>query len=325
MNITNCTLPSRFGIRAIKLILVGVVIYYVTSYVIRNLAGLPTDYLGFSARSFALSVIFLVASVISYAAIWQYITVCNSCNIPWEKGITAWFYAELGKYIPGRVLLFAGKLYFYKCEGISPSKVTICFILEQACCLAACMVVFLLGTSATCPPQLTWLHRSAILLLLPTIIAIHPKILQWGSNIILSLFHQSPISIEVSMADVLRITGLYCISFCLIGTGFFFLANALHPIPFRQIPYLIATFACASLVGLLSVFAPSGIGVREGFLIIFLQILMPPGLAGVLSIIARLWTTSADVLISLFCLLWSRRIMTIHKTKQISTVHAAKP
>jgi uncharacterized membrane protein YbhN (UPF0104 family) len=48
-------------------------------------------------------------------------------------------------------------------------------------------------------------------------------------------------------------------------------------------------------LGLIAVFAPMGLGVREGILVYFLSYLMPSAVAVVISILTRLWMTFIEI------------------------------
>jgi uncharacterized membrane protein YbhN (UPF0104 family) len=63
----------------------------------------------------------------------------------------------------------------------------------------------------------------------------------------------------------------------------------------RYVIYLAGSFSFASLIGMLSVFVPSGLGVREGILIFMLSQIMPVEVAIIISVSARLWFTATEL------------------------------
>jgi uncharacterized membrane protein YbhN (UPF0104 family) len=54
---------------------------------------------------------------------------------------------------------------------------------------------------------------------------------------------------------------------------------------------MAGALAFANLLGLIAIFAPGGLGVREGILVYFLSYVMPGPVAVVLSVLSRLWMT----------------------------------
>jgi hypothetical protein len=57
-----------------------------------------------------------------------------------------------------------------------------------------------------------------------------------------------------------------------------------------------SAFAGAYVLGYVMLFAPAGLGPREGFLIAFLTPHFGAGAAGMIAVVARLWTTAVEVL-----------------------------
>jgi hypothetical protein len=56
----------------------------------------------------------------------------------------------------------------------------------------------------------------------------------------------------------------------------------------------LSVFPAAYLLGYLALFAPAGVGVREGFLIAFLHPILGP-VGAFLAVAARLWTTLVEL------------------------------
>ena len=98
--------------------------------------------------------------------------------------------------------------------------------------------------------------------------------------------------------------GLLCTVMILItgkvvyGTGFFLLIQSFHRTPWENLPAVIALFTFAQIAGLVAVFAPAGIGVREGILLLGLQPLVGPGPAIVITGACRLWQTAIELVMA---------------------------
>ena len=67
----------------------------------------------------------------------------------------------------------------------------------------------------------------------------------------------------------------------------------------------------AGTIGILALFAPSGIGVRESVLAVLLPVIMPVSYAAVIVIISRLWETMIEIALTILLVLYA-------KTKNIS-------
>ena len=59
-------------------------------------------------------------------------------------------------------------------------------------------------------------------------------------------------------------------------------------------------------MGILAIFAPSGLGVREGIIVAGLMLIMPEGEAMIISVVSRLWQTIPELLLVVLAFLYSR-------------------
>jgi uncharacterized membrane protein YbhN (UPF0104 family) len=86
----------------------------------------------------------------------------------------------------------------------------------------------------------------------------------------------------------------YLVNWLVLGVAFRLLADGLG----LDVPLLLGTsaFAAAYLLGYLALFAPAGLGIREGFLVAFLGPSVGPGPALTLAAAQRVWMTLAELL-----------------------------
>jgi uncharacterized membrane protein YbhN (UPF0104 family) len=92
---------------------------------------------------------------------------------------------------------------------------------------------------------------------------------------------------------------LYTGAFWLFVTGLGFSVPALST---------ASAFAAAYVLGYVMVFAPAGLGVREGFLVALLSPQMGAASAGAVALIARLWMTLVEVVPA--AAYWARHLAT---------------
>ena len=79
--------------------------------------------------------------------------------------------------------------------------------------------------------------------------------------------------------------------------------------------YVGGIFGLSAIIGILSLFAPSGIGVREGVLIAGLLLIMPEEYAVIISIVSRLWVTVAELVLILLAFISEKTIVLLKKGK----------
>jgi hypothetical protein len=124
---------------------------------------------------------------------------------------------------------------------------------------------------------------------------LHPRVLEKMINPILSILGRDPLHLSVSYWDMLWILLVNLLAWSLGGLGFYFFVNSIIPVTWDYVLFLSGALALSSILGLVAVFAPGGLGVREGVLVYLLSHIMPGGVAVVLSILTRLWMTLIEV------------------------------
>ena len=85
----------------------------------------------------------------------------------------------------------------------------------------------------------------------------------------------------------------------LYGLAFWLLAQGMIPNDVPDLPVAVGSFAAGYIVGLLALFAPGGLGVREGVLVVLLAPAIGAGPALVLSIGSRILMSVTEVLAAL--------------------------
>jgi uncharacterized membrane protein YbhN (UPF0104 family) len=85
----------------------------------------------------------------------------------------------------------------------------------------------------------------------------------------------------------------------IVGTGFYMLASSLYPLPVSELLFVGGVYGLSAIIGIISIFAPSGIGVREGIMVLGLSLIMPSEYAVIIGVVSRLWATVAELILVL--------------------------
>ncbi|HUU46556.1 MAG TPA: lysylphosphatidylglycerol synthase transmembrane domain-containing protein [Acidobacteriota bacterium] len=211
--------------------------------------------------------------------------------------------ANLGKYIPGKVWAVMGMVYLLKREGYPAATALASTVLHQAFMVVAgaSFLLLVLGVEflGRFPllPVIVGLGGS-LLVLYPPVFA---RLLNWG----LRLLHRDPVQIPQSFLRAVIRFFLYIFGWVTYGASFWCMMRGIGIAPpvFWEI---VAAFGAAYLIGFLALFAPGGLGVREGIITILLAPYLPAGLPAVVAVAARLWTTAIE-LVGLLPLIGSLR------------------
>jgi uncharacterized membrane protein YbhN (UPF0104 family) len=256
----------------------------------------------FTFRPFPLllSTLIFVFSYFIQIWAWYLITLKLGIAISFLGTLESWFYSQLGKYLPGKVWLLLGRFYFYESQEKSRKEISVALYLETVTILIAAgllSLIALLFFKETNPydaeMQLWWLFP----LLIVALFSLHPWILQKILNRILIQFKREPISLSISYFDILWILFVCVLAWVVGGIGFYLFVDSVFPTSLREILFLTGALAFSSTLGLIALFAPSGLGVREGALVYLLSFIMPGPVAVILSILTRIWVTLIEIVL----------------------------
>lgn len=207
-----------------------------------------------------------------------------------------YFLSTLGKYIPGNVGLFLARVEAYR--GYGRSRVAVATIVEYVATIASSCLLVVIGLAAapfSVPPGIR-LGAGALAVVL--IMALHPRFLLGLINRVLRLAKRDPLLSFPSWSMQVRFVLAFILVGLLQGLALFVVLNALHPTSFDNYLAITGAYYAAGLIGLAVVFAPSGIGVREGVLMLVLPSMVPRPLAIVSTVLIRLVATAGEVFLA---------------------------
>jgi len=247
---------------------------------------------------FILSTLLFAFSYFIQIWAWYFITLKLDIALSFKKTLEGWLYSQLGKYVPGKVWILLGRFTFYQSQGKSKKAISIALYFETITIIMAAGIIsfvaliffkegrlFLSGTT------FGWV----IFLLIVALIVLHPQVLQKIFNWILIQFKKEPISLSLSYSDILWVLMICILSWIIGGIGFYLFVQSVFSVSPSHILFLTGALAFSSTLGLIALFAPSGLGVREGVLVYLLSYLMPGSVAVVISVLTRIWITLIEI------------------------------
>ena len=204
------------------------------------------------------------------------------------------FVANLGRYIPGKVWQIAGLALLARRHGVSAALATGAAVLGQAFAVAGATVVGLAAFFGGGPELRRWGGIAAAVVVAVVLLFAVPAFLRKLMGLWFRVARRPlPDGLEPGPLFGIRWVTLYTLNWVLYAGAFWLLVTSFD-VPGG--PLLVGpAFAAAYVLGYLMVFAPAGIGVREGFLVAFLQPAMGAGPGTAVAVISRLWTTAVEV------------------------------
>jgi len=239
----------------------------------------------------ASSLLLMIGYAIS-AANWAYIVNdLGGPQIPKTDAIRLFMMANLGRYIPGKIWQITGLAALAKDRGVPPGTAVGAAVLGQGIALVVAAGLGI-GVYHTLLPSGYSVLIAAVLIGSMILLAAIPISFKAGAELWLRFRGSQPIG-TLNPTSGLRWLLLYLVNWIVYSLAFWMMVASFSS-DVSLIP-VAAAFPAAYVLGYLMIFAPAGLGVREGFLIAFLSPHLGVGPSGVIAVVARLWTTLTEV------------------------------
>lgn len=189
------------------------------------------------------------------------------------------FQSQLAKYIPGTLWQYAGRLALARTRGLPTRVVARSMPIELGTSIAGAGIasLFLLGV---------WGIPIAIGLT-AACFAVARQTQRPGTT---------KLGRDVSAAALA--IPLYASVWLVMGAAFWLVASGIFSVPGSELFYYLGAFAAAWIVGVVAIYAPGGLGVREGVLIGLLHSRLGSSDALVVAAASRVLLTLVDVLLA---------------------------
>jgi glycosyltransferase 2 family protein len=217
------------------------------------------------------------AAVTAHGLVWP--MMLRRLGVPAKASwVGLYFMGQLGKYVPGSVWQYAGRIGLARRRGV-PTRIALASVLIEIAgsALAAAILAALalpLGWAAVVWAALVvgMLARSRLA----------------------GLVHRlAPPAAELRAAPVA--VCLYVLVWLGYGVAFWLTARALFAVPASQLVFYVGVFATAWVAGFVVVFAPGGIGVRETVIVALLAGRLGEAHAIALAAASRIVLTCVDL------------------------------
>lgn len=234
-------------------------------------------------------------------AAWRAILGGWNQQLSFRSSVWIWCVSNLGRYLPGKIWSLAGLAVLATREGVQGWSAAGSALVMQAMAIATgAAVAFAFLPQADSPlPLVAGFAIAAI-----TVAALMAK------PVVRQISRLAGKTVELEALPprtILLATGVTLASWLMYGTAFWLLARGITPDVVPPLTLAVGSFAAAYIVGLLAVFAPGGLIVREGVLMALLAPSVGTGPALALSIGSRLLLTATEVVAALVALMMRPR------------------
>lgn len=235
---------------------------------------------------------------------WRRILAGWGQHLPYGRAARIWFLANLGRYVPGKVWSVAGLVVLAQRAGVQGWAAAASAFAMQALGLSTAVALVAAARPAGGGALASLGLAAAALAAVATIAVLaSERALRPVRNLIGPLRDLRPLPVGA----VLSGGALTLLGWGLYGTAFWLLARGLGLPSTLTLPAAAGVFALGYILGLLALFAPGGVGVREAVYIALLTPALGSGGAVALSLASRLLLTLTEGAAGLGALLTAGR------------------
>jgi hypothetical protein len=247
------------------------------------------------------------------AASWRWVLMSFGARLPLAAATRIWSVSELGRYLPGGIWQFVGRVYLVKPYGISGTVCTTSQMLELTIFLLAnvllalgCLLWF--GVKSFEGPAETWLYAGMALVPL-LLLVLHPRVLYKAINRVMRLMRKPAVEARLGFKELAGLLAWMMIGLLWQSLAIWILVGRPLELQLTKWWVVAGAYSLAWCAGFLAVWAPGGIGVRELVFMAAMQVALPPavrdrfrddpaaltGFLAFLSVLLRLWATAGEL------------------------------
>jgi len=275
----------------------AIAIGYLVALVVRDIHSIRTGIAQVEPWHGLLAVFALMAAMTTFGLAAAFNVRMMGYRVPLASICYAFFLSQIGKYVPGRVWLYAIRGVLYSRYGIPIRVSALSMVIETALYVASALavglllvpfeqfglgvvdstvvVVLLVGLGVSCsPPVLNWL------------------LARWCRRSDAGTDKDD--SVRVGYTYLGSILGTYALAWLGVGAAFLVLTRSVTPVSLNSYPQVTAAILAGCIAGYLVPLAPAGLGVRELVLTGALTVLFSPAIAALLALLARCWWTLSE-------------------------------
>lgn len=281
--------------RILQTIVIGTLLWFVIRDFSRNWQNVAGYDWRFDVPRLVVSLAGLFGVLASMVPIWRLILGLMGHRLPMGTAWRIWFVSNLGKYVPGKIWQVTGMVLMCERAGVPKRVTAVSVVLAQALSTLSGLGIFgayILVAGGQIGHM--WGY-SAGGLAVAGILVLHPRVLEWAINLALRAARREPIRVGFTFWQLLKITGLYLLSWCGYGLALYLFMTSLAPLPPSLVWVIIPIHAAAYTAGLLVLLVPGGIGVRESILALFLGFHLPQAVAISSAWLSRIWFTVGEL------------------------------
>jgi uncharacterized membrane protein YbhN (UPF0104 family) len=244
----------------------------------------------------AASVLLVFLTYVMQVESWRRILAGWGQRLGFRAAARVWSLANLGRYVPGKVWSVAGLVVLAQQAGVEPGPAAASAFVLQAISLGTGVAVVAAAAPGSAPPLR--LAAAGVAAVLTIAVLVWPPTARRLGRLVNATAPLEPLRPTAVFAGAV----LTVLSWGTYGAAFWMLTRGLVPDTPLPLTAAIGAFTLGYILGVLALFAPGGVGVRELVLIGLLAPFLGSGGAVAVSVASRLLLTVLEATAALLTL-----------------------
>jgi hypothetical protein len=295
INISNLIISPYLKKLYRRLLFIAVIIC-ILYYIIYNIDDISKFNYKLNWIYLFFSVLFFIIAYLIQLFIWIRLAKSFGLFAPFFLSAKAWSLSQLGKYIPGKIGLFLVRIETY--ENASKKTVAIATGVEFITSISAACILILIALAflpESIPVYIRWI---SIIFAVLSLIALYPPLLGKISRFIFKILKRELLIELPTFGLLLKLVAANVLVGLPYGLGLFFAFNCFYSVGWNYFLTITGVYYAAALVGLAALFAPAGIGVREGIAFLILPVFIAKQAVIFGTILTRIIITFVEILLA---------------------------
>ncbi len=315
------SIQERKWFKILRITLIIIAIGFIVYYLEKNWNNLENH--AFTIRYRWLTIAFIFAFLYYYAKAFLWVLLNKWAGNSFSPFLLmkGWIYGIFGKYIPGKVFYWISRTQFTAHNFSEAFAIITISAFEVLLDITSSYITMVLSIpffifSELRVPYLEVISTGAILSLIPLI---RPESIFKIARKIGKRITRDPEFMKKTIKPKVfyKLLFLYFLNTVVTGgIGLFAFVNAFYTLNITHIFYIAFVLSFTSVLSILILPVPAGIGIRETAFILLLNKIIPEETALIISLSSRLWITFTEILVILLWILIDKAFTKLFRFKK---------
>jgi len=283
--------------RYLGLVVVALVVVVLARALVRNWLAVESYPWSWTWQGVILSVFLVQLSYLTWARSWRSILRAVGIRLHLTRAYWIFYISNIGRYIPGKVWQVGAVALIGRKLGLSGRDLAASMIVHLAYFLPVGVAMSLSSGTLPSPYNTATFQVAAwTLTVLTACAALFPHAVLSLARPVATRLGVTPERWRMALVRRLAVAVQTAFAWLAMSLGFAALVISVTPLGMDRIPGLARAFILSHIVGYVALFAPGGLGVREGTLALLLQPMVGLGPATAIALVSRAWATLNEAL-----------------------------